>query len=188
MFLEEYEEEEITQLKGPLKEGRYIHCLFFNCVFDHENFSDYQFIDCRFQDCLFNVVNIERTKLQNTEFAECKLIGIDFPLTYPLIFTPKFSNSSIISCIFSHMHIKGISFKQSRLNDCYFQDTKLHNCNFCECDFEGTIFQQCDLTGSNFNEAKNYQIDPQLNTLNKCKFSTPEVLSLLDFFKIKIDT
>ena len=49
-------------------------------------------------------------------------------------------------------------------------------------------FVLCKLDKCNFQEAVNYYIDPLENSIEGAKFSSPEVLSLLSTFKIKIDS
>ena len=44
----------------------------------------------------------------------------------------------------------------------------------------------CNLSKANFLEAKNYAINPQVNKIQKGKFSIPEALSLLRGFEIEL--
>jgi uncharacterized protein YjbI with pentapeptide repeats len=84
------------------------------------------------------------------------------------------------------------------LKEACLQDCKAHDVDFSECDLKGADFFRTDLKDSrfvlckldecNFQEAVNYYIDPLENSIEGAKFSSPEVLSLLSAFKIKIDS
>ena len=80
-----------------------------------------------------------------------------------------------------------MSFEGSKLKECDFKETLLSEVNFKGCDFLGTLFHQCDLKGADFRGAVNYSIDPQVNQIQKGKFSAPDALSLLKGFDITLD-
>ena len=77
-------------------------------------------------------------------------------------------------------------------------DCKAHDVDFSECNLKGadffrtdlreTRFAFCKLDKCNFREATNYLINPLENSIEGAKFSSPEVLSLLDAFEIEIDS
>lgn len=185
--MQEIEEQEIRSLDGPLEYGRYAHCLFEGCVFDERDFSGSSFSDCRFQDCLFNQVDLTGVRLKDVEFSESKLLGMDFSLCDPLLFSPTFANSKLFRCLFTEMKLKApISFAECNVEECDFSEAKIQKSNFHKCRLLGTTFHNTDLTGSDFREALDFHIDVTQNRINQCKFSTPEVLSLLDVFNLEI--
>ncbi len=183
----EIEEQEIRNIDGPLTYARYVHCLFEGCVFDERDFSGASFQDCRFQDCLLNQVDLSSVRLKDVEFADSKLMGLDFTTCDMILFSPIFTNTKLYRCIFTDMNLKsGLSFQQCIVDECDFSDAKMRKSSFKECDLKGTTFHQTDLTESDFQEAVNFHIDVTQNKINKCKFSAPEVVSLLDVFDLEI--
>lgn len=185
--MNEIEQEEIRSLDGPLSYGKYVHCLFVGCVFDERDFSGSSFHECRFQDCMFNQVDLTKVRLCETEFSECKLIGMDFSLCDPLLFSPIFNNCKLYRCSYFGMKLKApLNFFQCNMDECDFSEAKIPNSSFKECRLQGTTFHNTDLTKCNFRDATEFYIDVTQNKINQCKFSTPEVLSLLNVFNLEI--
>ena len=183
----EIEEKEIRDLDGPLESGRYAHCLFEGCIFDERDFSGSTFLDCRFQDCLLNQVDLTHVRFKDVEFAESKLMGLYFPRCNPLMFSPFFTNTKLFRCAFSGMKIKGgVNFDECMIEECDFTESIIKNSKFTKSKLKGTNFHLADLSGSDFQDAIDFHIDPIQTKITKCKFSAPEVLSLLDVFELEI--
>jgi len=77
------------------------------------------------------------------------------------------------------------------MSDSITQDTTITEidytqANFSDTDLSGTLFQKCNLTKADFRKAKNYLINPALNTMTKSQFAFPEAIHLLDCFDIDI--
>ena len=77
------------------------------------------------------------------------------------------------------------------------------NCKAHEADFRGANISNSDLSGTDFLNAQfnstnlsqsdirkstNYNISPTENNIRKAKFSLPEVIGLLNFCEIEIDS
>ena len=183
---------ELKIKKNIVQLSNFEDCKFVNC-----NFSEAQFIECKFTDCEFKNSNLSLIKFDKSRFFEtgfkgCKVTGVNwtsldwsnFNLTSPIYFE---------SCDISFSIFSSLGLKEACLQDC-----KAHDVDFSECDLKGADFFRTDLKDSrfvlckldecNFQEAVNYYIDPLENSIEGAKFSSPEVLSLLSAFKIKIDS
>ena len=170
---------------------------FENCNFENCNFSAAQFIECRFTDYEFKNSNLssikfDQSKFFETDFKGCKLTGVNW--TYL-----NWSNFNLASPIFfESCDISFSVFTSLDLQEICLQDCKAHDVDFSECNLRGadlfgtdlkdTRFAFCKLDKCNFREAINYFINPLENSIEGAKFSSPEVLSLLDAFKIEIDS
>ena len=89
--------------------------------------------------------------------------------------------------VFSGLNLKNTIFENCQIFECDFIETNLSKANFENSDFKNTHFQNSNLSFASFKNASNYSIDPNQNILKKTKFSTPEVIGLLDVFDIKLE-
>ena len=167
-------------------------CQFRDCDFSEATFVNCRFIDCDFYDCNCNVAKFQRSRMRQSQFYGCKLTGVNWTILdwsgYAL--EPPFS---FVQCELSFSVFPGLVLPQLLLHECV-----AHEVDFSHCDLTGADFHQTDLTGAyfhrtkldqcNFEQAYNFSIDPTHNSLVAARFSTPEVLSLLTGFKIKIDS
>lgn len=129
---------------------------------------------------------MEGSRFQGALFDECKVVGGEFFKCDSRFLSFEFRNCILMGCNFSDLKIKRTSFVGSKVKACHFSNTFLVEANFRGTDLEGSLFHHVDLSKADFREAKNYSIDPQANKLSKAQFSSPEVLSLLNFFDIRI--
>ena len=169
---------------------------FENCKFVNCNFSEAQFIECKFADCEFinsnlSLIKFDQTKFSETDFKSCKVTGVNwtysnwssFNLTSPMFFE---------SCDISFSIFTSLELQEMCLQDCIAHDVDFSECNlkgadFFRTDLKDSRFAFCKLDKCNFQEAINYLINPLENSIEGAKFSSPEVLSLLNAFKIEID-
>ena len=84
-----------------------------------------------------------------------------------------------------------------KLHKTNFANCKIHEADFTDADFTNSVFDNCDFTDSVFNKTTlekadfktsyNFIIDPDLNKIEKAKFSTTNVLGLLTKYNIEIE-
>lgn len=129
---------------------------------------------------------MDECRLHDVVMEESKITGAEFHKCDPTFFSIQFKSCILLGCNFSEMKMKKTSFHKSKIKECYFNNTLLLKADFRQTDLEGTLFHHCDLSHTDFSEAINYSINPQSNILKKAIFTTPEVLSLLNFFDIRI--
>ena len=129
--------------------------------------------------------------LLEQDFKDCKITGVNWT-------SLDWGSFSIVSPIFfESCDISFSVFNSLKLHELSLQNCKAHDVDFSECDLKGADFFRADLKDSkfsfskldrcNFQEAINYYIDPLENSIEGAVFNSPEVLSLLSQFKIKID-
>ncbi|MCG6915387.1 pentapeptide repeat-containing protein, partial [bacterium BMS3Abin03] len=68
--------------------------------------------------------------------------------------------------------------------------------DFSECDLSSSVFENCDLARAifansviekaDFRTSYNFSIDPEINRIKKDKFSSSNVIGLLDKYDIEI--
>lgn len=170
-----------------LRDSSFSECQFENCHFIETNWTQVQFVDCLFKNCNISLIKVEQCRLQNIQFVESKLIGIDFFKCEKTFFSVYFDQSILQTCNFSDLNMKKTCFKGCKLREVYFNHTNLIEANFTHTDLQGTIFHNCNLSKADFTHAKNYHIDLQSNQVKNAKFSFPEVINLLKSFDIQID-
>ena len=83
--------------------------------------------------------------LQNVQFKECKLIGLDFFKCERKFFSLSLDQSILQTCNFADLNMKKASFQGCKLRDVYFNHTHLIEANFTHTDLQGTIFHDCNL-------------------------------------------
>jgi uncharacterized protein YjbI with pentapeptide repeats len=86
----------------------------------------------------------------------------------------------------------GLNLEKMAMKNCIAHDVSFEDSNLSFVDCSGTDFENCrfartNLTSADLRGAKNYNIDPILNTLKKTKFSMPEAMSLLYNLPIILD-
>ncbi len=172
------------------------HSEFEDCKFISCNFSETQFIQCKFIDCEFkssnlNLVKLDKSKFIETVFKDCKIIGVNWTSldwgSYSIVSPIFFESCDISFSVFNSLKLHELSLQDCKAHDVDFSDCDLKGANFFRTDLKESRFVLCKLDNCNFQEAVNYYIDPLENSIKGAKFSSPEVLSLLSAFEIKID-
>ena len=186
----EYKNLEIKESKMQMKE--FNSCTFIKCNFTGTYFQRCSFRNCVFQNCDLSLVNIKDTSFSNTRFEDCKLAGINWTqsewATSKLIQKP----ADFVGCVLNYSSFMGLNLEKIIMTRCIAHDVSFEDANmsFMDCtgtDFENSRFNHTNLTSTDMRGAKNYNIDPILNTLKKTKFSMPEAMSLLYNLNIVLD-
>ncbi len=161
-------------------------CKFNSCKFFKIIFSDCIFENCEFENCDLASASIKRTSFRGVNFIDTKLTGIQWvDAAMPLDVNFK-------RCLLNYSGFIGVDLRNSdliecQLNEADFTEANMSKTNCSYSDFSGARFINTNLTRANFTNATNYAIHPHGNKLCKTKFSSPEVLSLLDVFDIIIE-
>lgn len=143
-----------------------------------------KFVDHRFVGKDLSLTNFKGVRLQEVTFENCKLIGVNFSLVDPLFFSVRFKNCLLDMANFSGLDLKKTSFINCLIREASFFESNLTEADFSGSNLAGTTFHHCNLSKTNFVSAINYSINPFTNQLKKAQFSSPEVLSLLNYFEI----
>lgn len=161
--------------------------LFKNKDFSGTDLAGEKFVNCVFKSCNFSLTKFDGVRLQEVNFEQCKLIGVNLGKCDPLFLKISFKDCLIESCNFSNLDLCKTLFHHCMIRETYFTETKLEKADFKGSDLRGSIFHNCDLSGASFLQAINYSMSPVTNKLKKCKFSSPEVLALLEHLEIVIE-
>lgn len=169
--------------------GQWAHQVFEKCVFKQLNLSkavlaQASFINCRFENCNLWLVVLTGTKLNEVDFINCTVIGVDFGQCSAFGFF--------------------VSFRECQLDQSYFVDRNLKKTCFLDCSLKEVRFINCDLTGAlfkhtnlelavfvdntliqtDFATAYNITLDPDKNKLKKARFSLDELPGLLTKYEL----
>ncbi|WP_347158238.1 pentapeptide repeat-containing protein [Pontibacter chitinilyticus] len=170
-----------------IKNREFETCTFKNCDFSNADFSVNRFTDCVFIGCNLALLKLNRSTLSHVVFRECKLTGINFSECGEALFTVRFEscfldyasfvNRKMPKTLFSSTSLKGTDFTNATLTSAVFDNTNL----------EGAVFSGTQLSKANFLTAYNYTIDPEMNYLQKARFSRHGIAGLLTKYNLEIE-
>jgi uncharacterized protein YjbI with pentapeptide repeats len=180
-----YDQVDFTKEKLPL--GRYEYCTFKTCILTNHDLSNYEFIECEFTDCDLSNCKPGHTAFRDVQFTACKLIGINFEYVNPFLISMKFKGCTLDFSSFPGMVLKKIKFEKCSLMEVDFTNADLTGISFDHCNLTKTIFENTKLEKADFRTAKNFIIDPEVNSLRKARFSSDGLAGLLAKYKIVID-
>lgn len=175
----------------------FYECDFDGCDFSKVTFGACTFSDCKFTNCNLTLVRIPSSKIENTTFSACKMVGIDWcvavwrkvlPNKKRPDFTIQFINCVLNYSIFIELNLTRAKFIDCALHDTGFENADLSFANFTGSDLQGAIFRDTNLTKADLSKAKNYTINASRNIITKAKFAFPEALSLVYALDIELDT
>ena len=165
----------------------FLNCVFKSCDFGECKFSGSVFIDCVFTCCNLSNIKVDNCGFRGVTFDDCKLINVPFTSINPFLLRWVFKKCKIEFCNFGGLKMKHSRFVESVIRGTDFINVDLEGADFSGSDLRDSRFHNAVLVNANFVDARNYYIDPTANKLKKAKFSSPEVLSLLAAFEIKVE-
>ena len=129
-------------------------------------------------------MKLTNSKISNTEFVSCKMIGIDWTMCdWKSILTPeplRFKECILNDGNFFGLSLERLVMRECRVKDVDFRSASLSNANFTATDFKGALFGNTHLEGANFTDAQNTHIDIRNTHLKGAIFSRYEALYLLE--------
>lgn len=186
---ESYYREKIDRLLLNGEKTRRIEfeeCEFDRCSFVECTFEQCKFISCSFNDCIISAADISGSRFIEAAFNRSKVMGFNW------VKATKIQDLSFTNCRMDYSNFKTLKLPNIRIVNCEakdvtFTEAEMEGGVFTGTDFEGSIFFKTNLAGADFRGAKKYSIDVRNNHLHKTRFSSPEVLALLDSLDIIID-
>jgi uncharacterized protein YjbI with pentapeptide repeats len=167
------------------------NCSFINCNFDDLSIKKCKFSECTFKSCSLNLVKFTGSSFLETEFFDSKMKGINWTeINLPLVIITSavFFNSCDLSySTFYELKLPGIIMVLCKAHDVDFRMADLSNADLSGSDFKNAQFNKTNLKSADLRESINYRINPIENIVTNAHFSFPEVVALLQAFKIKID-
>lgn len=171
----------------PFPKGEYDGCTFTNCDFSNADLTGAQFIDCSFTACNLSLAKLSKTMFQDVRFKDCKLLGLRFDECSGFGLSVQFDKCILNHTCFAGTKLKGTLFTNTQLQEADFTDSDLTGASFHHCDLKNAVFENTLLQKADFRTATNYAIDPEVNRVKGAKFSLPDVLALLDKYRIQVD-
>lgn len=171
----------------PPKKGEYENCSFISCNFSNTDLSEIQFLEVEFKDCNFSNANLNDTLFQDVSFINCKMLGLQFDTCNAFGFRAKFDTCRLNHSSFCKMSLTESSFLNSQLESVDFGEANLKKSSILNCKLNQAIFDHTNLESADLRHSVNYSIDPEMNNITGAKFSLPEVIHLLDKYRLKID-
>ncbi len=161
--------------------------LFKDCDLSNSVLSNYKFIDCVFDNCNLSMVKLSDTVIRDSEFVNCKILGVNFFECNDFIFTCKFVNCMMKYASFKNMNIKGFEFTDCNMDEVDFFAANLSNSVLKRCSLHRAIFSDTNLEKADLSTALNFSIDPDRNKIKKAKFSRMGLSGLLDKYNIIVE-
>lgn len=166
-------------------------CRFVDCDFSSARITDCRFRDCEFENSNLSSVNLNKSKAIGVTFRHTKAPGVNWTTldwsSYRLGSPISFESCDISFSVFSSLALRGLCLRDCKAHDVDFSECDLEGAEFCRTDFRDSRFSACRLDRCDFRGATNYFVDLSENSVEKAKFSSPEVLSLLSSFNIEIE-
>lgn len=176
------------ELRGEVFYAKsFYECRFVNCDLSEAVMENCIFSDCSFEGCNLTMVKLNHSRLSNTSFVKCKMVGVDFtaadwpevPLKKRRDCSLKFEGCALNYSIFISMNLLAVHFDGCSLKEVGFEGADMRGASFVGCDLQGALFADTNLSKADFSEAKNYSIDVRRNNVSRAIFAQPEALSLL---------
>ena len=180
-----FEKMDYSEIELP--KGEYDHCTFVGCIFSNSDLSEVAFVDCEFDNCDFSMGTINNTAFKEVRFANCKLLGLDFQQCNDFLFSVYFEDCILNFASFRQLKLKNTTFKNCSLHEADFTETDLTGSLFENCDLSRAIFESTMLEQVDFRTSYNYSINPEINRIQKAKFSLAGVAGLLEKYNIDLE-
>jgi len=166
--------------------GEYDNCTFIDCIFTAVDMANMSFLECTFDTCDLSNAMIKTTIFNTITFYKCKLVGLNFSVCNPFLFSITVEEGSLQFASFYNLAMKHSQFTNVNLQSVDFTQADASQSVFNNCDLKAAIFEHTNLTKADFTTAKNYSIDPEQNILKNAKFSRNGLSGLLTKHKIII--
>lgn len=178
--------EKIIYKDRHLKGKEFNECIFIECDFSDSSFLSTKFLDCIFKDCNLSLMSLGGSTVNNAQFSGSKILGVNFSECIDFLFSVSFDNCILDYSSFQGKKMNKTIFNDSSLKGVNFTQTDLSTSAFNNCSLESAIFNQSNLSSVDLINAHNFSIDPELNRLNKAKFSLQSLPNLLEKYNIKV--
>jgi len=167
------------------------NCRFIDCDFSETSFYQCKFVDCYFKSSNLSLIKVNSSSFNEVEFDGCKMTGINWALVrWPSIALTSpiyFKSCDISLSTFYQLKLPELLIIACKAHDVDFRGCDLTRADFTKTDLENSQFMHTKLNETDFRGSVNYVISPVENSLSRAKFSTPDVINLLQAFNIEIE-
>lgn len=176
-----------SYIETPLLHAEYENCTFADCLFSQSDLSDMIFSECKFENCEMSMANIKNTALRGVRFNNCKMLGWRFDECKTFGLAVSFEQCILDFSSFFGLKIPHTVFKNCSIKEVEFVETDLTKAVFQNCNLERAVFERTKLEGTDFRTAQHFTINPEMNRIQKAKFSTHNIAGLLYKYNIIIE-
>lgn len=184
---DQYFADKTFKARKQIEKGDYEFCRFVNCILPNSDLSGISFIECEFENCDFSSSKLYDTSFKDVTFVKSKLVGLCFEDCNEFLFSIDFSESNLNLSSFYQMKPKNISFRDCNLKEVDFTEAELAETLFEKCDLHSAIFKNTNLRKADFRSSYNFLIDPEINKIEKARFSLMGLPGLLDKYDLEIE-
>ena len=185
-YVEDQTFRQVDYTASPLPKGNYEACEFIDCNFSKADLSHVVFIDCSFHECDMSMAKVHEAAFRNAQFKDCKLLGIHFDHCNEFLFEVAFDNCRLDLASFYQRALPKTDFTACSLKEADFVEADLRECSFARSDLSGAVFERTKLEKADFRGALNYNIDLEINSVGKARFSRDGLHGLLGKYNLKI--
>jgi fluoroquinolone resistance protein len=168
---------------AELVNSEFYDCSFENCSLVETTVRNCRFVNCLFEQCDLSLVQLPGTRFSATRFAESRLVGVNWTLadweTTKLGTPIGFRDCTINYATFIGLSLPRIEITGCSAVDVDFRDADLSRATFAGTDLAQSLFGNTDLTEADLSQARNYEINPGQNIVQRARFAMPEAMSLL---------
>lgn len=189
--MKKYIDDQVFQSQNYTEIGfeiaEYESCTFKNCSFLNVDLSHASFDNCTFQKCDLSMSKLIQTSFRDVQFDACKLLGMHFENCKDFRFQVYFKACNLNLASFYKKVLKSTRFIECSLVEVDFIEADLSKSVFDTCDLSAAIFENTNLSECDFTSAYNFAIHPEMNKLNKAKFSKEGIAGLVMHLPIIIE-
>ena len=134
-----------------------------------------------------SAANVNGTSFQETQFTNCKLMGLHFDHCNPFLLSVRFTNCSLNMATFYQCKLQKTIFSHCNLQEADCTEADFSNAVFQQCNLMHAVFDRTNLEKADLRTAVNFSIDPERNKLKKAKFAATALSGLLHKYDLIIE-
>lgn len=171
--------------KTPL-DVEYENCIFKSCNFAEADLSKISFLECEFSECNLTLAQIDSSAFKDVVFHSCKMLGLKFDRVNQFLLQLKFENCHLGESSFYNVNLKNSSFSSCNLQGVDFTEALLKESSLIDSNLSGATFENTNLTEADLSGSYNFNIDPEINTIYRARFSNDQLAGLLSRYHLEI--
>jgi uncharacterized protein YjbI with pentapeptide repeats len=104
-----------------------------------------------------------------------------------MLFGVHFDHCQLRYASFAGRSMPATRFVRCVLDDADFADADLSEAVFEHCSLAGAVFQNTQLVGADFSSATGFIIDPELNRIQRARFTLHGLLGVVAKYELVVD-
>ncbi len=182
-----FEDKQFGSDAPVIAQGEYESCRFTSCDFQESTLTGSIFSNCLFEHCNMSNARVGGVSIQESIFINCKLMGLRFDSCNSFGFSVRFEKCLLDHSSFFDMNLRNCFFTGCRLMYADFSGADISGISMTACDLGNAIFERTNMQGTDLRNSFNFSISPEDNQIKGARFSSDQVLRLLDKYQVRID-